>query len=173
MIKSIFFDLDGTLTYTNVYPPEDPDLVFGEFGRELVHYAVKRPKVDDILAFTRDLVGVDEVFILTNASRYYAECVNRCCGLGFESHNIYTAEEIEKRSPKIKSRIPNTCLADFSHILIDDMDPYWNSSKMIYLGIDKHRYLTIPPFDGTTKEDGFEKVVMDFLTEKKGAKPCF
>lgn len=141
MIKNIYFDLDETLIHSEVYPYPQAVHEFEIYPYGKYHVAV-RNKIHDAIGFARDMVGSDNVFILTVSISLYATEINNLCKLGFKDQNILTRSVLETGDRHEK--------ADHSNLLIDNLPIRDNFKKLKFIGIENNheRYLEVDDFWG-------------------------
>lgn len=164
MINKIFWDLDETLLHTFFNEPND----LPSFGFELDHdwyYTVIRPRAQEILQFSRELVGAENVLALTASTRDYAETVNEKGALGFLPDQIYPREFIQNwyyNDPDAKKLLQNP-----NNVLIDNLRTRENVRKMDITGISEENYFWVTPeFSGDENDPEFVEKVKAWLTEK-------
>lgn len=100
-----------------------------------------RPIGDEIIKYSKELVGSENVYILTAASRNYALDIVREMVINISFSNIMTRDELDEfRVDRVKQEGTN--------ILIDDLPYYDNYHKLNYLDIPKNleRYIQIAPY---------------------------
>lgn len=169
MISKIFWDNDETLSFASYEPFEDqPYLTIPQMYGEI--YTILRPVAKELLQFSRDLVGFDNVYMLTTATREYAKAFNGKAELGFEDHQIIAREDIEKYFiPGAYGGgyiIPNDDIADPNNVLIDNLPSRYNTDKMSLIGINSARYLEVDGYYGVNpnnKDQIFVREVKEFL----------
>lgn len=172
MIKRIFFDNDECLSHSMYKDPEQ-ECVIISFNDGDFYYTVIRPSATKVLEFSRDLVGVDNVYMLTSAIREHAEQVNEKGGFGFTNDHILAREDM------IKSQFfgaygaihcySNPDVADENNVLIDNLPNHYNTQKMQYIGINHTRYLNVADYYGVNNhEKEFFDDVTKFLLQKHG-----
>jgi hypothetical protein len=165
-IKKICLDYDNTLAFSISADDEshaDQLLdTYGEYWRgekfEMIptgwdmspprwYVTFKRSWADDLIKFSRDLVGYDNVYILTAASTDYVNWCNKVLELGFDPNsNIFAREHMYEidRHPKF---------LDSHNILVDDL-PYREhlgyrgvSYKVEFLNmLPETQYIQVKPF---------------------------
>jgi hypothetical protein len=174
-INCCLFDLDNCLI-CSLSPYEmrgserkgiDLDLVDNGRYDLFVH-----PKAKELIDYARCLVGIDNVYILTTATKQYALEVNRLAEFGFTKKNIKAREDFYfpvrlgygEQYPTFEKWSKN-------NVLIDDLPYDWQDRKTSYIGnIPTENYLEIIPYNGVDLPgDEFEKKVMSFLEERMKA----
>jgi hypothetical protein len=169
MIKNIFFDIDETLIHSSYGKPyfrnDYLTLKFAE-GRDL--YTLVRPCADKIIQYAKNLVGFENVYILTTSTREYAEQVNDGAGWNFDVASIFTREDLRDATLN-GTTIAHPTLAHADNVIIDNLPTRYNSTKMEYIGINQDQYLQIRDYYGTTDyetENAFYEQVIGFLQQK-------
>ena len=169
MIKNIFLDIDETLIHSSCDKPgfrnDYLTLKFVE-GRDL--YTLVRPCADKAIQYAKNLVGFENVYILTTSTREYAEQVNWGAGWGFKNESIFTREDL-RDALQHGIVTPHPTLADSNNVIVDNLPPRYNDTKMAYIGIDLTRYLHVRDYYGTTDpktENAFYEQVTNFLQQK-------
>ena len=171
MINKVFWDIDETLIHTFLSEPKQKHVRFAlEFGG--VYYTVIRPCSKSLIEFSRELVGAENVFILTSATKDYAREVNRLAEWGFPDDHIIAREEIEDHRYSTAYGGSHTVAskhASLDNVLIDNLEPRYNGDKISYLGIWQSldtNYLKITDYYGVNfPNDTFENDVIDFLSK--------
>ena len=171
MIKNIFFDIDETLIHSSYDKPnylrnDYLELKFVE-GRDL--YTLVRPCADKIIQYARDLVGFENVYVLTTSTREYAEQVNTGAGWNFNVKSLFTREDLrDAKSNTMYETLPHPTLANPNNVIIDNLPYRYNTNKMAYIGISADNYCHVDDYYGADDEDleqfFYEKVVK-FLKE--------
>lgn len=164
MISKIYFDNDQTLSHT-----EYGSCGFGfeydfEFFLGDSYFTKVNPYALSLLKFARDLVGEENVFMLTYAHKDFATKVSNLAGFNFPEQRILSIEDINRfhKTPKYRRSNTHECKRN---VLIDNMFPRDNEEKMIFLGIGddwERRYCKVPDFYGIPTED-FEQRIVEFL----------
>lgn len=172
MIKRIFWDNDQCLSHSMYEDPNQENVIIsydcGEF-----YYAIIRPSAIKVLEFSRNLVGNDNVYMLTSAIREHAEKINEKGGFGFTHDYILTREDMDKNQfygayGAIHS-YSNPNIADENNVLIDNLPSHYNTQKMQYIGINNSRYLKVDDYYGVNnREKEFFEDVTEFLLQKHG-----
>jgi hypothetical protein len=194
MIDNIFWDIDETLIHS-YYKNENNAKAYNqtptfEFSLADGSYCTFiRDNADEVVEYSRSVVGKDNVFILTRATHDYALEINKNTGWDFSEKNIIAREniylhnrimrgfrsgwhldadhnltEIELDSSKTSKFIEN--LKNFENILIDDLAYPFNEEKYSLLGIEREQYLKIEGFYGiniNSVNQNFEKMVKEFI----------
>ena len=171
MIKRIFQDLDECILHTTVN--NDPGQTHVEFMLpEDVHTyrTIIRPCAKDLFAYYNDLIGKENVYILTTATREYAEALNRLGEFGLDYAHIFTREDIQQYKTSFAyggEGVMKMPIADKDNVLIDNLPPRYNCDKMDMMGIVTKNYHQTPEYYGNNlnDEDFFENI-KKFLKER-------
>lgn len=172
MIKSIYFDNDETLSHSVYQEPNQKHFRFTlENGG--VYYPIIRPSAKRIIDFARNLVGFENVKILTTATKDYIREINKVAEWGFLDEQLIAREEISSslRYPTDgSSHLEASRYAHPENVLIDNLPPRENSDKISFLGIWKTyhaNYFKVSDYYGFDfPDDPFEEYVMKFLEER-------
>ena len=165
MIKRIFQDLDECIlhTYVNSMPPSE----YVEFilSEDMHTYRTMiRPCAKRLFEYYNSVVGKENVYILTSATRDYAESLNRLGEFGLDNDHIYTREDIQQYSISYgyggEGTLPMP-IADKDNVLIDNLPPRYNYNKMDMMGIVTKNYYQTREYYGLNDDDEyfFEDVV--------------
>lgn len=169
MIKRIFWDIDETLIHTEVGS-------FGE-GYDEKHfilpddphdyYTVIRPSSHSLIRFSRELVGKDNVYILTTSTRDYAERINELADWGFPTSQIFAREDLHEHRYSGSATSSNRAIADPNNVLIDNLPIRHNQNKCSFIGlVDSDRYLRVDDYYGINfPNETFEEDAKEFLTQ--------
>jgi hypothetical protein len=184
-MKRIFFDLDGTLIFTELELNRKRDMCF-KLGRGKQWYSTDiRPSAHELIEFARDIVGPENVWVLTIASGDYARTINSMASFGFTDEQIVSREIIQDHRVKgaygaVYTQVMES-ISDSENFLIDDLPSRENESKLGILGIrNLENYLKISEFFGKPQfntgvsqqeflakyEHDFTASVKTFLTNK-------
>lgn len=166
MIKNIFIDYDESIIYSSTIKPNQ-DCISFEID-ETTYYTIIRPCAKRLIEFSRELVGSENVFILTTSIREYAQKVNELALFGFRNDQILAREDINAHHYATayggSVTVPHK-LADPNNVLIDNLPPQCNGSKNSLIGIDWTRYFHCRDYYGVNfPDDSFEEDVKSFLT---------
>lgn len=159
MIKRIFFDLDECLLHTSVgRDPGQECFKFMLVDDHRTYYTLFRPEALPLLAHARELVGNDNVYVLTTSTRDYAHVVTDAGKFGFENDHIFTREDLDAhRWPTAYGGSTyGTCtkIADENNVLIDNLPPRENEKKSIFIGIrELDRYIQVRDYWGVNFPD--------------------
>lgn len=174
MINKIFWDIDETLIHSiwgANEPPTQPHHVM--VGENSLYYVFERECAKELIAYSRHLVGLSNVFILTAASRKYAERVNELCEWQFPAENIISREDIQAHYWSTAYGGKAICAGKHAHpdnVLIDNLCPRENEEKIAIIGINKTyetNYLEHWGFFGVEFENAkFANDVIHFLNER-------
>jgi hypothetical protein len=163
MINRIFFDLDETLLHTIF--DEDPCQKcfehiddFDERCSFKKMYTIFNPDAKSLLKFSRDLVGNENVYILTSSLKAYATRLCQAGDFGFRSDQIFSREDLDNHravgayggSYHLSSK-----LADPNNVLIDDLPPRNVENKLSFAGIKdwQNRFIAAHPYYGVNFPD--------------------
>ena len=171
MIKSIYWDIDETLVHSSRKDPNQDHLQI-DFPNDR-YYTIVRPCAQRIIDFSRDLVGRENVFILTAATTDYVRAINEKAGWGFPDEQIFAREDQEKYSHRGAyggTQYVDSPQAHPDNVLIDNLPPRYNESKIAFLGIWRTchaNYLQVREYWGVNFPDNpFEVDVKEFLIER-------
>jgi len=178
MIKNIFFDIDSTLIFSDFSKPEQTHIQFNLDHDEHDYFTIIRPCAKRLIDFARQLVGEQNVFILTTSTRDYARKINELALFDFNNDQIFSREDIARQTVHQAYGGYATMPHKHAHkenVLIDDLPSRYNENKVAFIGIGPtvaERYLEIRPYYGVNfAEDPFEQDVMDFLQKNHDYKP--
>lgn len=167
MINKVFFDLDNTLIYSASQEPDQDHFIVALDGGEF-YYTIVRPSAKQIIDFARDLVGENNVYILTASIKEYATQICEKAGFNFPASHIHSREDIGKYkyygAYGAENTMTNPDIANKNNVLIDNLHYRYNVDKMAYIGINHENYLHIESYYGVNnKEEQFFKIVSDFI----------
>jgi hypothetical protein len=166
MIKYLFHDIDETHIHSSTIEPNQDHISFEIDGT--TYYTIVRPCAKRLIEFSRELVGPENVFILTTSIREYAQKVNELALFGFRNDQILAREDINAHHYETAYGGSVTVahkLADPNNVLIDNLPPQCNESKSSLIGIDGARYFHCRDYYGVNfPNDPFEEDVKEFLT---------
>lgn len=172
MIKRIFWDNDETLSHSTLLEPGQACIAMDDNVEGQIYFTIVRPSAKELLEFSRDLVGDENVFMLTTAIKDHAMQVSEKAGFGFKPEQIHHRGSMwEFRKDKDRHQCyecePNPLIADPQNVLIDNLPHYYNDMKKQYIGIDSDRYLRIRDYYGVNdQEQYFVEDVKQFLLQK-------
>ena len=174
MIEYIFWDNDECLSHSMFKDPnQDHHKLILDDGPDTIYYLMVRPSAKEVLEYSRELVGYDNVFMLTTASDDYAQAVNKAAGFGFEEDHILDRKFIKKYVYSSGwggcNTVPAKSLANKDNVLIDNLLFTDNYSKTTLIGIqDKPKnYFQVHDYYGINRpDDTFKLDVMNFLKTK-------
>ena len=181
MIKRIFQDLDECILHTTVN--NDPNQSHVKFtlseelhgvnlhGEDLTTYhTIIRPCAKELFAYYNDLVGKENVYILTTSIRGYAEALNRLGEFGLDYAHIFTREDIQQHKIHFGNRgegMMKLPIADKDNVLIDNLPPRYNDYKMDMMGIVTKNYHQTPEYYGNNLNDqDFFENIKKFLKDR-------
>ena len=169
MIKNVFWDLDECLIHTSVNSdPLQTCLMFALDDDLNNYYTIVRPCAASIIAYSRSLVGHDNVYILTTSTLDYASEIARQAGWNFAADHILTRETMKYHSVQNayggEYTLTPHIAAHKNNVLIDNMTPQYNIDKMQLVGINASRYCHIKDYYGVNHPGStFEEDVKEFL----------
>jgi hypothetical protein len=136
-----------------------------------------RPIALQLINFCENLVGEDNVYILTASVEDYAKAINKGLGLGFKENQIYSREHIHYSSatgdyvPKFKGA---------NNILIDNLQYrdhcqlMFGGSKVRFLdGLPREKYIQVNQFEVDYYYDLGENDHLEELKTKIGVNSFF
>jgi hypothetical protein len=145
---NIFLDLDETLIFS-IYSSansHDHNLDrYKKYNPVIAHdpyVTLIRPIANDIIQFCRELVGIDNVYILTAATYEYACDICRVAGFGISYDKIFSREDFHYDVPKFKNK---------NNILIDNetyeyhLEGERNKVKFLH-NLPKNKFVEIRDF---------------------------
>ena len=153
-INKIYFGLNGVLISPLEINEDKFDYGFRAGGK--THRCIINPYSWRLLEFSRNVVGSENVWLLTSCEREYAEVVNRFTLFRFPSSQILAKEDIEN--------YVETCELK-NNILIDNLPFKENNNKIIAVKIAVDNYLQVEGYRGIYK-DGWKEVVEGFINSK-------
>jgi hypothetical protein len=172
MIKRIYQDLDECIISTVFREPNQKHIRFSLNDGE-IYYTMIRPCAKRVIEFSRNLVGAENVFILTAATKDYACEINRLAEFGFPEAQILAREDVSAYTYSTAyggSAVVASEYANKDNVLIDNLDPRYNPDKISYLGIWKTldtNYFKVRDYYGVNfPNDPFEQDVMEFLEKR-------
>jgi len=167
-INCIFIDLDETLIHTLYPAPEQDHITFVLGERALRYFSIIHPRALDLIEFSRNLVGRDNVYILTVATKDYATKVNELGKFGFDEDHIFHKEMINNHWASTVYGGGTTCPCAMAHknnVLIDNLPWKYNMNKIDLIGIDTDRYYQCDDFYGVEYGNGEFLDVTEFLIQ--------
>ena len=175
MIKNIFWDLDQSLIATEFSAPDQNHIRFAlEEGG--VYYTMIRPCAKRLIEFSRQLIGPENVFILTASTKDYACEINLLAEFGFPRNQILAREDLQKSCFPTAyggSSVVASEYADLDNVLIDNLDPRYNADKVAFLGMWRSidtNYFKVRDYYGVNfPNDPFESDIKAFLEERHSA----
>lgn len=170
MINKIFFDIDETLIHSEYGLNDEVNFNFvDKFGN--TYYTYVRPCSNELIEYARNLVGAENVHILTAATLNYASQINEKAGWGFSEDDIFAREIMEKYSIQIPSLYGSSTLVNphpYAHqlnVLIDNLPSKYNNEKIDLMAINpRTNYLQVRDYMGDNSDDeAFREQVKEFL----------
>lgn len=171
-MNKIFFDLDECILHTLLNNPNQEHIQFTLPNDENTYYTIIRPCAQKLIDYARELVGKDNVYILTTSTTDYANTINEKAGWGFERDHIIAREEIQRHLIPTayggSAYIEKEGIAHKDNVLIDNLPYRQNMGKVTLIGINEDRYLKVRDYYGVNgiDYDDFEEDVREFLKEK-------
>jgi len=167
----VFFDLDETLIHTEVHSYDDRcekiELYDGDY-----HFRIK-PDALDAIRGAMELVGKENVFILTIATRAYAEAILKIAKFGIPMDRVFAREDIANQSVSTgycaTSIVPHKDLCDTRNILIDNRKSGENYEKIAFLDMNMKvsNYMKVRDYFGVDfPGDSFADDVIEFINER-------
>lgn len=150
MINRVYWDLDETLIHTHdedyIKHDFEFDLDSGGWGGSYSYKTKIRPGAQEVIDYSRSLVGAENVWILTASIIDYATIINHMAGFGFRPDQIIAREHQKNHLESKWHRHPD-------NVLIDNLRPFENTGKMGFIGIDKDNYLRVKDYYGIDFSD--------------------
>lgn len=150
MSKKIFWGIDETLIYTPIaFKPKDYtfDFTLGGHWGNLIHYTFVRPSSLELIEFSREIVGNENVHILTTSVTDYANAVNKGARWGFREDQIIARETLKEYTDKAHA------WARDGNILIDNLPFHLSQTKVKMMGIKECDYIKVDDYYGQTDID--------------------
>lgn len=161
MINKIFFDVDETLIHSC-------DTLHTQFSRPAEnHYedyvTAVRKGTPEVLDLARELVGHENVYLLSVGTRPYIFALNEGFGWGFDQGNIFARDYFNH------GRLEG--LSDQNNVLIDNLPAIHNDRKVCFVGIHQNwqdRYFQVRDFYGVDEGQRYDFFgeVKKFLTSR-------
>lgn len=168
--QRVFWDIDETLIHTSMIEPKQKHCRFSLEEGGGVYFTIFRPCAKDLIAYSRSLFGVDNVYILTAATIDYAREINRLGEFGFSDDHIIAREHISDHRYSTAyggSAVVEHKLGSKDNVIIDNLPAKFNEEKTSLLGIWKTvetNYFQIKDYYGVNfPNDSFETDVQNFL----------
>jgi hypothetical protein len=168
MINKLFWDIDETLIHTLFNEKTtQPHISFKLPNDTATYNTIVRDCAQSVIDFSREIVGAENVYILTAATHDYAWTINNRTGWGFGEHQIIARDEIARH--KTSTAYGGSCVLAgmFAHrdnILIDNLPWRYNTDKMSLIGIRQDRYVKIEDYYGVDFEGcNFEEYVKEAI----------
>jgi hypothetical protein len=168
MIKRIFQDLDECILHTTTNDIHGKECVEFILDNDTNTYrTVIRSCAKELFEYYNGVVGKENVYILTTATRDYAKELNRLGGFGLDEDHIFSREDIQQHrvtwgwGGEGATPLP---IADKDNVLIDNLPSRYNDSKMSMMGIVTKNYYQTPEYYGNNmSEDNFLDGVKKFI----------
>ena len=172
MIHKIFWDIDECLIHSRLSEPNQNHISFTLDDDLSMYYTIIRPCAQRLIDFSRELVGKDNVYVLTTSTTDYANAINEKAGWGFERDHVIAREEIQRHRISTayggSAYIEKKGVASKDNVLIDNLPYRENMGKVNLIGILEDRYLQVREYWGVNGREGdtFEEDVKEFLRGK-------
>lgn len=135
------------------------------YGNDLYHTYI-RPSAKRLFEFYNSVVGKENVYILTTSIQPYARMINKLADFGVDHDHIISREEIHVLKDLGTYEYALHDLANSDNVLIDNLKPHENRSKISIMDIKPTRYHQTPNYFGDNKDDAeFEAAVRHFIME--------
>jgi hypothetical protein len=168
MRKCLFLDYDeclvNSLWVPDIKTAEEYLDVYGEYwrGEDFLlpnnerYVSFLRNSTKDILTFSRQLFGNENVYLLSTGTKPYVETSAEKLDLGFQSENIFGRGELWQLNP-------HPDFAETYNILVDNEFYSFHrgrQGKISFLNeLERENYIQVPPFSifgAEDREDYFE-----------------
>jgi hypothetical protein len=169
----LFWDVDETLIHSRAYIHEKYKHTFIVDVYDELYYTCVRPCAKQVIEYSREVFGADNVYILTAASELYAQRINKLAQWNFPEDHIIGRETTERYCINIPSLYGSSTLvtdhplANKNNLLIDNLRPEWNTEKTSLMLINPQKnYLTVGDYYGNNLEDDiFRDKVKHFIDD--------
>jgi hypothetical protein len=169
MINRLWLDLDEVLISSLEIKQgiEEFQYDIGIRVEDDIYHVKINPATYPLLSFSRNLLGKENVWLLTSSNRDYALKINQACDLRFPENQILTREDISaivdhcRFGPEFKNPHKHK-----DNILIDNLPARQNEEKMIVGGIPLDNYLQVDDYYGHYQE-GWREKIEEFINEKR------
>lgn len=174
-MRRAFYDLDESIISSSTREPKQKHHRFAlENGG--IYYTIIRPCAKEIINYGRTLFGLNNVYILTSATKDYALEINRLGEFGFPDSHVFAREDLAAHYYPTAygggSNLPHE-LASVDNLLVDNLPPRENTEKIAFLGIWKtldENYLKVQDYYGDNSTDAlFAEKVIQFLDQRHAA----
>jgi len=168
----LFWDIDETLIHSRAHIHDKYKHTFTvDVYDDELYYTCVRPCAKQVIEYSREVFGADNVYILTAAAELYAQRINKKAGWNFTEDHIIGRETIERYSIKIPSLygsdifVSEHPLANKNNLLIDNLFPPFNHEKTSLMLINPQKnYLTVEDYIGNNLDDDiFRDKVKHFM----------
>jgi hypothetical protein len=168
MINKIFWDIDETLIHTTNRALGSANAVaFKLKNNKYTYNTIIRSCSKELIDYTREVVGFDNVYILTAATSDYANKVNELAGWAFHPDHIIAREDVSQHYISTAyggDTVSPNKLAHKYNVLIDNLPYRENYDKINLIGISEDRYMKIHDYYGVEYEGrNFEEEVKAFI----------
>ena len=176
-LHKIFWDIDETLIHSRLNKTKGQVWTSFSFKHDnQVHNMVTRirPCALELINFSRDLVGEDNVHILTTSVFPYAQAISKLGGWGFKDKDIFARDTIDHYTIKMPAMYgydkytSKHEYANKNNVLIDNLHPETNMSKICLMDVSlPNGYLHVKDYYGLDDSDEqFKEQVKHFLTSR-------
>jgi hypothetical protein len=155
----IFFDLDECVLHTewgsaaiaeSIGGIDDFVFDLGTKNRPELYRTTIRPGARECIAYAREQVGAENVYVLTASTEPYANAINTGCKLGFKREQIFHRQDIAD-CKREKDKYP-----DFRPcIMIDNLRYNDNMDKAYFLRIHSNDYQKVDEYYNDRTEDEY------------------
>lgn len=172
MIKRIFQDLDECILHTLINTEVNQNHAEFVLSEDTdAHRTIIRPCAKELFSYYNGSVGKENVYILTTATRDYAETLNRLGEFGLDTDHIFAREDVSKYSHKSnmwgEAYTIAHPLAHKDNVLIDNLPWKYNMCKMDFMKIMVDNYHQTPEYYGVNyTEDTFFENIKEFIKER-------
>lgn len=160
-IDTIVWDLDETLVssqyasdinsrkFAEEHYGQNWDYTNLEVGKNESYVTFLRGWAQEIISFSKHLVGVDNVYILSMGTRDYVRPLNKLLNLGIKDENIYGREDIataqDERNAHPEFFYKNCILLDNENYAYHT-DGFYNKVSFLH-NLPENKFVEIPDFD--------------------------
>jgi hypothetical protein len=174
MIKRVFQDIDECILHTFCGLNIDDGLKYVEFDLEddhTIYRTVFRHCAKELFEYYNSVVGKDNVYILTSATRNYAQTLNKLGEFGLDNDHIISREDI-KQHTFVGGWGGDSCsiqhkLANKDNVLIDNLPYNYNTNKTDMMQIHPKNYHHTRDYYGAEYyEESFFEDIKKFIEER-------
>lgn len=165
----VFFDLDETLIHTE-FKSYDPRCKVISLSDGDYFFRIK-PDAIDAINVACELVGRENVYILTVATRDYAKAILKISEFGIPFDRLFAREDLAdccvNTSFGASTTLPHVDFEKTRNILIDNLPAIGNFHKVAFLNMDTDDYMNVRDYFGVDfPGDEFASNVSDFISER-------